>query len=56
MEFLLNVFVCIKMGLIICGILCNVKILYRLLKNYWEFQDDSSREVTKRGPSECLAL
>lgn len=50
MELLLSVFVCIKIGLIICGIVCNMKILYLLLKNQWEFQDGSSREVTKRGP------
>ena len=36
-----------------------MKMLYRLLKNYWEFQDGSSREVTKRGPlwvSGCLSV
>lgn len=50
MELLLNVFVCIKIGFIIYVILCNMKILYLLLKNQWEFQDGSGREVTKRRP------
>lgn len=57
MKLWLKVFVRVKIVLIICGILYNMKMGDLLLKNYWRCQDGNSRARNQEGgPSERRTL